>query len=53
MQDWHGLNGNFHAIDTRMQTVGVGNRAELGGVAACCLDSYAELDPDTFRLREV
>ena len=47
------LAGIQGAIAAGMQTVGVGNRAELGGVATCYLDSYAELDPDTLRLREV
>ena len=45
------LAGIQGAIAAGMQTVGVGNRAELAGAAACCLDSYAELDPDTLRLR--
>ena len=45
------LAGIQGAIAAGMQTVGVGNRAELGGAAVCCLDSYAELDPDTLRLR--
>lgn len=47
------LAGIRGAIAAGMQTIGVGNRAELGGVADCCLDSYDELDPDTLRLREV
>lgn len=45
------LAGIQRAIAAGMQTVGVGNRTELAGAAVCCLDSYAELDPDTLRLR--
>lgn len=44
------MNRTSRAIDTRMQTVGVGNRAELGGTAGICIDSYDELDPEAWPL---
>lgn len=40
------LAGIQGAIAAGMQTVGVGNRAELGGIAGICIDSYDELDPE-------
>lgn len=44
------LAGIQGAIAAGMQTVGVGNRADLGGTAGICIDSYDELDPEAWPL---